>query len=151
MNSDLKVKMQASTSSRRGDHEQATVMCPKCNIEGMRKVSHSSQNPGKMHAKCLRCEKFLGWVDEANPNLERRLLRPLTTDVAWEVSEAIGWEATRLDCEAGLGLLVVGVEFVTSQPKPVTIYGKWPPLVFLTRRMPSKPRKLRQLHSIFHN
>ena len=27
-----------------------------------------------MYAKCFRCEKFLGWVDEANPNLQRRLL-----------------------------------------------------------------------------
>ena len=66
--------MQASSSSRRGDHEEATVMCPRCNIEGIRKVSQSSQNPGRMYAKCLRCEKFLGWVHEANPNLERRLV-----------------------------------------------------------------------------
>ncbi|KAJ8426474.1 hypothetical protein Cgig2_009071 [Carnegiea gigantea] len=43
---DLKVKMQGSTSSRRGDHEQETIMCPRHNIQGMRKVSHSSQNPG---------------------------------------------------------------------------------------------------------
>ncbi|KAJ8443758.1 hypothetical protein Cgig2_029663 [Carnegiea gigantea] len=69
-----KVIMQASSSSRRGDHQDATVMCPRCNIEGIRKVSQSSQNPGRMYAKCLRCEKFLGWVHEANPNLERRLL-----------------------------------------------------------------------------
>jgi len=27
-----------------------------------------------MYAKFLRCKKFLGWVDEANPNLEKRLL-----------------------------------------------------------------------------
>ena len=40
----------------------------------MRKVSHSSQNPGRMYAKYLRCKKFLGWVDEANPNLGKRLL-----------------------------------------------------------------------------
>jgi len=66
--------MQASTSSRRGDHEQTTVMCPRCNIEGRGKVSHSSQNPSRMYAKYLRCEKFLGLVDEANPNLESRFL-----------------------------------------------------------------------------
>jgi len=68
---DLKVKIQRSTSSRRGDHEQKTVMCPRCNIQGMRKVSHLSQNPGRKYAKCFRCEKFLGGVDEANPNLEK--------------------------------------------------------------------------------
>ena len=49
-------------------------MCPRCNIQGMRKVSPPSQNSSRMYAKCLRCEKFLGWVDEANPNLEKRLL-----------------------------------------------------------------------------
>ena len=49
-------------------------MCPRCNIEGIRKVSQLSQNPGRIYAKCLRCEKFLGWVDEANPNLGKRLL-----------------------------------------------------------------------------
>ncbi|KAJ8435959.1 hypothetical protein Cgig2_017497 [Carnegiea gigantea] len=58
--SDLKVRMQGSTSSRRGDHKRENVICPRCNIQGMRKVSHSSQKPG--------------WVDEANPTLEKRLL-----------------------------------------------------------------------------
>ena len=72
--SDFKVNIQGSASSRRSDHEQGTIMCPRCNLEGMKKVSNSSQNPGRMYAKCLRCEKFLGWVDKANPNLERRLL-----------------------------------------------------------------------------
>jgi len=66
--------MQASSSSMRGDHQEATVMCPVCNIEGIRKVSQSSQNLGRMYAKCLKCEKLLGWVHDANPNLERRLL-----------------------------------------------------------------------------
>ncbi|KAJ8428564.1 hypothetical protein Cgig2_000428 [Carnegiea gigantea] len=74
---DLKVIMQASSSSRRGDHQEATVMCPRCNIERIRKVSQSSQNPGRMYAKCLRCEKFLRWVHEADPNLERRLLNEI--------------------------------------------------------------------------
>ena len=37
-------------------------------------MSNSSQNPGRMYAKCLRRDKFLEWVDEANPNLEKRLL-----------------------------------------------------------------------------
>ncbi|KAJ8452627.1 hypothetical protein Cgig2_004963 [Carnegiea gigantea] len=64
--------MRGSTSSRRSDHEQETVTCPTC--KGMRKVSNSSQNPGRMYAKCLRCDTFLEWVDEANPNLENRLL-----------------------------------------------------------------------------
>ena len=71
---DLKVKMQGSTSSRRGDHEEATAVCLRCNIERMRNVSHSSQNPCRMYAMCLRCKRFLGWVDEANPNLKKRLL-----------------------------------------------------------------------------
>jgi len=38
-------EIQGSTSLRRDDHEQAAVMCPRCNIEGMRKLSHLSQNP----------------------------------------------------------------------------------------------------------
>jgi len=41
----------------------------------MRKVSHWSQNLGRMYAKCLRYEKFLGWVDEANPNLEKKIVK----------------------------------------------------------------------------
>jgi len=40
----------------------------------MRKVSQLSQNPGRVYVKRLRCDKFLGRVNEANPNLERRLL-----------------------------------------------------------------------------
>jgi len=74
MHSYLKEKMQGSTSSRTNNDEQESVKCPRCNLQGMRKVSQSSQNPGKVYVKCLRCEKFLGWVDEENPNLERRLL-----------------------------------------------------------------------------
>ncbi|KAJ8422930.1 hypothetical protein Cgig2_012944 [Carnegiea gigantea] len=30
--------MQASSSARRGDHQEATVMCPRCNIGGIKKV-----------------------------------------------------------------------------------------------------------------
>ena len=66
--------MQRSASSRRSDHEQGTIMCSRCNIEGMKKVSNSRQNPGRMYAKCLRYEQFLGWVDEANPSIELRML-----------------------------------------------------------------------------
>ena len=44
------------------------------------------------------------------------LLELLTTDAAWEVGEAIGWEAILLDYEAGLGLLAVGVEFGEGVP-----------------------------------
>ncbi|KAJ8446108.1 hypothetical protein Cgig2_000905 [Carnegiea gigantea] len=180
--------MQGSSSSRRGDHEQAIVMYRRCNIEEIRKVSHSSQNPGRMYAEHLRCEKFLGRVDEANPNLEKRLLSSKSSSSSNEkLSDSSdpsachsikatnnrfslgGWGGNRLEAilegDAGLGLLAVGVEFgegvpfkelllfnfIEVQPNPVIICGKWPTLVFFTRRMPSKLRKLRQLHSIFHN
>ena len=52
-------------------------MCPRCNVQGMRKVSQSRQNPGRVYVQCWRCDKFFGWADETNPNLERRLLNEI--------------------------------------------------------------------------
>ncbi|KAJ8426980.1 hypothetical protein Cgig2_033928 [Carnegiea gigantea] len=57
-----------------GENERINLIKERCNIQGMRKVSHSSRNLGRIYATCLRYKKFLGWVDEANLNLEKRLL-----------------------------------------------------------------------------
>ena len=46
-------------------------------MQGIKKVSHSSQNPGREYTKCLRCDKFLKWVNDDN-EMEKRILVVLT-------------------------------------------------------------------------
>jgi len=54
-------------------------------MQGIRKVSHSSQNPGREYMKCLRCDKFLKWVNDDN-EMEKRILVMLT-EIKKELSE----------------------------------------------------------------
>ena len=52
-------------------------VCPRCHTQGARKVSHSSQNPGREYIKCLRCDKFLKWVNHEN-DIDSRIIMMLT-------------------------------------------------------------------------
>ena len=54
-------------------------------MQGIRKVSHSSQNQGREYIKCLRCDKFLKWVNDDN-EMEKRILVMLT-EIKKELSE----------------------------------------------------------------
>ncbi|KAJ8446342.1 hypothetical protein Cgig2_005873 [Carnegiea gigantea] len=152
----------------------------------------------------LKQEKKVRWVDEANPNREKRLLseieivkhelrelkmmlkildkgqsilamleigsklssasneklsdssdpsgchflKSLSSLSSWSLSSSSAFPKFS---STSLSNTSTSPIYVTSQPNPVTICGKWPSLVFFTRRMPSKPRKLKQLHSIFHS
>ncbi|KAJ8443799.1 hypothetical protein Cgig2_017280 [Carnegiea gigantea] len=62
--------MEASSSSRRKLASEDIAVCRRCNCEGVRKVSHSSQNPGRLYFKCLSCDKFLKWA--ANEGSQER-------------------------------------------------------------------------------
>ncbi|KAJ8438210.1 hypothetical protein Cgig2_001928 [Carnegiea gigantea] len=62
--------MEASSSSRRNLASEDIAVCRRCNCEGVRKVSHSSQNPGRLYFKCLSCDKFLKWA--ANEGSQER-------------------------------------------------------------------------------
>ncbi|KAJ8439902.1 hypothetical protein Cgig2_003968 [Carnegiea gigantea] len=62
--------MEASSSSRRKLASEDIAVCQRCNCEGVRKVSHSSQNPGRLYFKCLSCDKFLKWA--ANEGSQER-------------------------------------------------------------------------------
>jgi len=48
-------------------------------------VSYSSQNLGRGYIKCLRCDKFLKWVNEGN-EMEKRIMMMLT-EIKKEQSE----------------------------------------------------------------
>ncbi|KAJ8442795.1 hypothetical protein Cgig2_016261 [Carnegiea gigantea] len=65
--------MSSSRSNQLGDD----CICLRCHMQGIRKVSHSSQNPGREYMKCLQCDKFLKWVNDDN-EMEKRLLVMLT-------------------------------------------------------------------------
>ncbi|KAJ8434135.1 hypothetical protein Cgig2_000855 [Carnegiea gigantea] len=214
--------MQASTSSRRGDHEQATVMCLRCNIKGRRNVDEANLNLKrrllseiemvkhelkelKMMLKILENGQsilvmleitstiFIPWLaiyeavmtqflalltplsatpldgSESSSSSYKKLsdssdpstchsLKSLSSLSSWSLSSSSDcpkFSSTLLSNTSPL-LFVVGImnthqNHASLQPNPVTICGKWPPLVFLTRRMSSKPSKLRQLHFIFHS
>ncbi|KAJ8420925.1 hypothetical protein Cgig2_030219 [Carnegiea gigantea] len=69
------------SSSRSGDN----YICPGFHMQGIGKVSHSSQNPGREYMKCLRCDKFLKWVNDDN-GMGKRILVMLT-EIKKEFSE----------------------------------------------------------------
>ncbi|KAJ8439118.1 hypothetical protein Cgig2_027044 [Carnegiea gigantea] len=73
--------MSFSRSNQLGDG----CKCSRCHMQGIRKVSHSSQNPGRGYMKCLRCNKFLKWVNDDN-EMEKRILMMLT-EINKELSE----------------------------------------------------------------
>ncbi|KAJ8425505.1 hypothetical protein Cgig2_015879 [Carnegiea gigantea] len=68
--------MEGSSSSRSKLASKDIAVCRRCNCEGVRKVSHSSQNPGRLYFKCLRCDKFLKWAANEGPQE-----RPVVVDV----------------------------------------------------------------------
>ena len=65
--------MSSPRSNKLGDD----CICPRCHMQGIRKVSHSSQNPRREYIKCLGCDKFLKWVNDDN-EMEKRILLMLT-------------------------------------------------------------------------
>ena len=54
-------------------------------MQAARKVSHSSQNLQREYIKCLRCDKFLKWINHEN-DMERQIMMMLT-DIKNELSE----------------------------------------------------------------
>jgi len=79
--------MRGTSSSRSNElnHYEDDDICPRCHMQGARKVSLSSQNPGREYMKCLRCDKFLKWVNHEN-DMERRIIMMLT-DIKNKLSE----------------------------------------------------------------
>ena len=63
-----------TSSSRSNELNEGDGVCPRCHMQGARKVSHSSQNPRREYIKCLRCDKFLKWVEN---DMERRIIMML--------------------------------------------------------------------------
>ncbi|KAJ8444175.1 hypothetical protein Cgig2_030995 [Carnegiea gigantea] len=59
--------MEGSSSSRSKLASEDIAVCRRCNCEGVRKVSHSSQNSKRLYFKCLRCDKFLKWAANEGP------------------------------------------------------------------------------------
>ncbi|KAJ8432673.1 hypothetical protein Cgig2_033999 [Carnegiea gigantea] len=74
--------MEGSSSSRSKLASEDIAVCRRCNCEGVRKVSHSSQNLGRLYFKCLRCDKFLKWAANEGPQE-----RPVVVDVDIENKE----------------------------------------------------------------
>ena len=60
-------------------------ICPRCHMQGTWKVSHSTQNLGREYIKCLRCDKFLKWINHNN-DMEKRIMMMLT-EIKNELSE----------------------------------------------------------------
>jgi len=81
--------MQGSSSSRNNCRfEREVIICPRCNVEGIRKVSQSTTNPGRVYFKCANCDKFLGWADEVKQSMEGEILTDIA-EVKKEVTELI--------------------------------------------------------------
>jgi len=57
-----------------------------CNVQGTRKVSQSTTNPGRVYITCTSCDKFLGWTDELKQNMEAKILREIE-EVKKEIRE----------------------------------------------------------------
>uniref|UniRef100_A0A7C9D670 Uncharacterized protein n=1 Tax=Opuntia streptacantha TaxID=393608 RepID=A0A7C9D670_OPUST len=77
--------MRGTSSSRTNELNHDDDICPRCHMQGARKLFHSSQNPRREYRKCLRCDKFLKWVNHEN-DMERRIMMMLT-DIKNELSE----------------------------------------------------------------
>ena len=79
--------MQGSSSSRNNNRfDREVIICARCNVEGIKKVSQSTTNPGRVYIKCTNCDKFLGWADEVKQNMEGRILTDIA-EVKKEVAE----------------------------------------------------------------
>jgi len=69
--------MLGSSSSRNNSasgYEREVMICPRCNVQGIRRVSQSSTNPGRVYIKCTSCDEFLGWMDELKQNMKAKIL-----------------------------------------------------------------------------
>jgi len=69
--------MQGSSSSRNNSgsrFEREVMICGRCNVQGTRKISQSTTNPGRVYMKCMNCDKFLGWADEVKQNMDGKML-----------------------------------------------------------------------------
>ena len=78
----------SSSSSRcnRATEEEKVVMFLRCNCQATRKVSHSNQNPGRGYYKCMWCEKFVKWADEAKCDCDKKILKSFN-EVKVELTE----------------------------------------------------------------
>ena len=77
--------MRGSSSSRSNELNEGDGVCPRYHMQGARKVSHSSQNPGREYVKCLRCDKFLKWVNHED-DIQRQIIMMLS-EIKNELSE----------------------------------------------------------------
>ncbi|KAJ8424079.1 hypothetical protein Cgig2_025232 [Carnegiea gigantea] len=70
------LRMEGSSSLRNNlasECKDGIAVCRRCNCESVKKVSHLSQNPGRIYFKCLRCNKFLKCVANHGPQ-ERQMI-----------------------------------------------------------------------------
>ena len=84
----MAIEGSSSSSSRcnRATEEEQVVMCPRCNCQATKKVSHSNQNSGRGYYKCMRCEKFVKWADEAKCDCDKKILKSFN-EVKVELTE----------------------------------------------------------------
>ena len=94
--------MEGSSSSRSKLASEDIAVCRRCNCEGVRKVSHLSQNPGRLYFKCLRCDKFLKWAANEGPQE-----RPVVVDVDLLKKELMEMRLMLKFIEKGQTLIVI--------------------------------------------
>ena len=70
------LKMQGSSFSWSSHNEHEFVTWPRCNVQGTRRVSQSSNNLGRVYMKFMQCDKFLGWANAVrqSSNNEAKIL-----------------------------------------------------------------------------
>ncbi|KAJ8441653.1 hypothetical protein Cgig2_019787 [Carnegiea gigantea] len=94
--------MEGFSSSRSKLASEDIAVYQRCNCEGVQKVSHSSQNPGRSYFKCLRCDKFLKWVANEGPQE-----RPMVVDVDIVKKELMEMRLMLKSIEKGQTLIVI--------------------------------------------
>ncbi|KAJ8440760.1 hypothetical protein Cgig2_005491 [Carnegiea gigantea] len=94
--------MEESSSSRNKLASEDIAVCRRCNCEHVQKVSHSSQNPGRLYFKYLRCDKFLKWAANEGPQE-----RPVIVDVDIVKKELMEMRLMLKFIEKGQTLIVV--------------------------------------------
>ncbi|KAJ8447997.1 hypothetical protein Cgig2_028873 [Carnegiea gigantea] len=94
--------MEGSSSSRSKLASEDIAVCRRCNCEGMRKVSNSSQNPGRLYFKYLRCDKFLKWAPNEGPQE-----RPVVVNVDIVKKELMEMRLMLKFIEKGQTLIVI--------------------------------------------
>jgi len=69
--------MQGSSSLRNNSAstcEREVMICPRCNMQDIRRALQSSSYLGRVYIKCTKCDKFLGWADVIKQNMEGKIL-----------------------------------------------------------------------------